>query len=88
MPLKTTIIQHVYEFNFRIILDNEAKAHELAERAQSCLRDNDPIFISAVVDGRELCMEESYRGGERCLMTEGHRGKHEGPTGNRWGDDL
>lgn len=90
MPLKTTIVQHVYEFSFRITSEDEQDRAALAECVEIHVKEAlaRPHISVGQVDCRELCMEQSDRGVEYCLMTEGHRGLHEGPTGNRWGNDL
>ena len=84
---KTIIEEHVYEFTFRLVLPKPEDVNTLARRAQSLMVTQPPFnqMKLGTVSGRELCFDQD--GGDVCLMTEGHRGMHEGVAGGRWGSD-
>lgn len=86
MPLKTTTVQHVYEVTFRFMSDRPLEQDTLSDIASDIAsgppREGERRHQVMI---REMCFERSDDDREYCMMTEGHRGEHEGPSGRRWG---
>lgn len=83
MSRQTIITSHVYEVTFRILSQEPLDTSKIVSDVKTLLASN---FCDTHPSARELCFNEEN--GDVCLMTEGHRGRHEGSTGNRWGYDL
>lgn len=82
---KTVVISHVYEVTFRFETPERLDDDEVSDFI-SDLNSHIQKRNAGPASVRELCYDQET--GDTCLLTDGHRGPHEGATGNRWGHDL